>query len=346
MSAEKIPGNTPQDGETVTERNLERLLSTAYRPEGPSEEFARQLRTAAQQHAAKRKEKSDMVESTVNVHASEGAGAGAGLGRIVGWSLAAAAALMAIVALILSHGRSEPKSAYRIPERASKAVPGTPLEFSGTPQAPAVVQAPHAPGTNYVPLRVPLPKPLFEGTPPALKGFNLAKPREPGEPFMVPDGCSNVALNKPVKSSDPEPTVGELKQVTDGDKEAVEGSFIELGPALQWVQIDLQGSFNIYAIMLWHFHKQARVYHAVVVQVADDPDFITNVRTVFNNDAGNSAGLGVGTDLEYLDEYTGKLIDAKGVKARYVRCYSKGNTSNDQNHYTEVEVHGIPAKGF
>ncbi|MCY3020959.1 MAG: hypothetical protein NTW87_18235 [Planctomycetota bacterium] len=198
-------------------------------------------------------------------------------------------------------------------------------------------------GKKMVPLPIQLPKPLFEGTPKALKGLNLAKPRG-NEPFMVPDGCVNLALKKPVTSSDPEPTVGELKQVTDGDKDAVEGSYIELGPGVQWAQIDLQQPCEIYAFLIWHFHKEARVYRDVVVQVADDADFITNVRTVFNNDADNSSGLGVGTDLEYLDEYLGKLIDAKGVKARYVRCYSKGNTSNDQNHYTEVEVWGIPVK--
>lgn len=197
---------------------------------------------------------------------------------------------------------------------------------------------------KLAPLPLQLPKPLFEGTPKSLKGLTLAKPRALNEQFMAPEGCKNAALNKPVKSSDPEPTVGELKQVTDGDKEAVEGSYIELGPGVQWVQIDLQSVHTIYCIMMWHFHKEARVYRDVVVQVADDADFITNVRTVFNNDTDNSSGMGVGSDLEYLDEYLGKLIDAKGVKARFVRCYSKGNTSNDQNHYTEVEVFGIPAK--
>jgi len=33
-----------------------------------------------------------------------------------------------------------------------------------------------------------------------------------------------------------------------------------------------------------------------------------------------------------------------GVKGRYVRLYSQGNTSNDMNHYIEVEVFGSPAK--
>jgi hypothetical protein len=37
------------------------------------------------------------------------------------------------------------------------------------------------------------------------------------------------------------------------------------------------------------------------------------------------------------------LIDAKGVKGRYVRLYSKGNTTNKLNHYIEVEVFGKSA---
>jgi len=34
----------------------------------------------------------------------------------------------------------------------------------------------------------------------------------------------------------------------------------------------------------------------------------------------------------------------KGVKGQYVRLYSMGNNSNDQNHYLEVEVYGKPAQ--
>jgi hypothetical protein len=100
---------------------------------------------------------------------------------------------------------------------------------------------------------------------------------------------------------------------------------------------------DIYAILVWHFHKQARVYFDVVVQVADDPDFINNVTTVFNNDHDNSAGLGVGSDMHYVETSEGKLIDAKGVRGRYVRLYSNGNSSNELNHYIEVEVYGKPA---
>ena len=55
-------------------------------------------------------------------------------------------------------------------------------------------------------------------------------------------------------------------------------------------------------------------------------------------------GLGAGKDKNYVETSEGKLIDAKGVVGRYVRCYSNGNSANDLNNYIEVEVYGTPAK--
>ncbi|MEI9866246.1 MAG: hypothetical protein WDN00_17160 [Limisphaerales bacterium] len=73
------------------------------------------------------------------------------------------------------------------------------------------------------------------------------------------------------------------------------------------------------------------------------PSFEKDVTTIFNTDAANELGLGAGKDLGYIESYQGKLIDAKGVKGRYIRLYSKGNTTNKMNHYIEVEVFGKPA---
>ncbi len=151
-------------------------------------------------------------------------------------------------------------------------------------------------------------------------------------------------FGKPVSSSDNEPIIGEIKMVTDGDKEATDGSYVELGPFKQYVTVDLEAVYEIYAIVVWHYHKQARVYFDVVVQVADDPNFTTNVRTLFNNDIDNTSGLGVGQHKHYVETNEGKLIDAKGMRARYVRLYSKGNSSDDLNHYIEVEVYGKPVE--
>jgi hypothetical protein len=110
------------------------------------------------------------------------------------------------------------------------------------------------------------------------------------------------------------------------------------------VTIDLGAPHNIYAIVIWHYHKQPRVYKDVVVQVAGDADFITNVKTIFNNDNDNSSGYGIGNDFSYVETAEGKLIDAKGVVARYVRCSSNGNNANELNNYIEVEVYGTPVK--
>ncbi len=215
------------------------------------------------------------------------------------------------------------------------------------PSEPEATPAPAADTSGLVPVNIQLPRPMFVGTPTDTRVPNLEKPLgKPRPPFLAPAGTKNVALGKPISSSDEEPIIGEIAMITDGDMEAADGSYVELGPFVQHVTIDLEAEYNIYAILVWHYHKEARVYFDVVVRVADDPDFITNVRTVFNNDIDNSAGLGVGKDMHYVETNEGKLIDvlAQGIKARYVRLHSNGNTSNDLNHYIEVAVYGKPVE--
>lgn len=197
---------------------------------------------------------------------------------------------------------------------------------------------------DKVPLKTQLPRPLFVGTPVPLNVPNLEPPMKGKRPdFMVPAGTANLAKGKTVTGSDNNPVTGTLDLVTDGDKAGDEGSWVELGPGKQWVQIDLAKSANIYAVLLWHFHAQARVYRDVVVQASDDPTFKSGVTTIFNNDFKNELGFGAGKDLNYVETYQGKLIDAKGAKGRYVRLYSNGNTTNKLNDYIEVEVWGKPA---
>jgi F5/8 type C domain len=207
-----------------------------------------------------------------------------------------------------------------------------------------VLAAIAAPGEDMVPLKTRLPTPMFVGTPVPIHVSNLEPPRRGKRPdFLVPKGAVNLALNKKVTSSDSQPLLGTLDLVTDGDKDGDEGSWVELGPGKQWVQIDLEKEADLYAVIVWHYHAQERVYFDVVVQVSDDPTFSKGATTIFNNDRTNELGLGAGKDLNYIETYEGKLIDAKGVKGRYVRLYSKGNTTNKMNHYIEVEVFGKPA---
>jgi hypothetical protein len=186
---------------------------------------------------------------------------------------------------------------------------------------------------DKVPLKTELPKPLFVGTPVPINVPKLEPPLKGKRPdFLVPVGTTNLALHKPVTSSTTDPINGTLDLITDGDKAGDEGSFVELKPGKQWVQIDLGEEANIYALFIWHFHSQERVYFDVVAQVSDDPTFSKDVTTVYNNDGANELGLGAGKDLDYIESFLGKLVDAKGVKGRYVRLYSKGNTTDKLNH--------------
>jgi hypothetical protein len=200
---------------------------------------------------------------------------------------------------------------------------------------------------GMAPPKIALPKYVKRGTPKDIRQRvpNLEADDERDKTrarVRVPKDAVNLASKKEVTGSDEEPIIGDLEMLTDGDKEATDGSFVELGPGIQWVQIDLGSRCKIYAIALWHYHQEIRVYHDVVIRIADDADFITNVATLFNNDHDNSARLGVGKDKPYLEEYKGKLIGLKGVECRFVRLYSNGNTSNGANDYIEVEVYGTP----
>lgn len=203
-----------------------------------------------------------------------------------------------------------------------------------------------AQAADKVPLETELPEPKFQGTPKPMGEIPNLEPPRVGkrEPLMVPEGTENLAAGKPVTSSDPWPIIGDLEYVTDGDKEAAEGYYVELGPGVQWVQIDLEQQASIYAIWLWHYHSEPRVYSDVIIQVSDDPEFKKDVKTVLNNDHDNSSKMGEGKDLAWIESFEGRRIDLDGVKGRYVRLYSNGSTSNRMNHYTEVEVFGLPAE--
>jgi len=205
--------------------------------------------------------------------------------------------------------------------------------------------SPSKPAGDLAPLPLNLPPAGYTGTPKDMPPDTTAeKPTgKPRPPFYAPKGVKNVALEKPVTSSDPNPLTGDLKQITDGKKEAFDENVVTLRRRTQWVQVDLQGECNLYAILVWHEHKTPVVYRDVIVQVSDDPEFKKDVHTLFNNDQDNSSALGAGTDREYFENHEGKLVDAKGIKARYARCYSKGNTDHALNSYTEIEVYALPA---
>jgi RNA polymerase sigma factor (sigma-70 family) len=199
---------------------------------------------------------------------------------------------------------------------------------------------------KMVPLILDLPATAFKHIPQGLQLGSKVEPlsETPRPSMMVPEGTTNIAAGSILTSSDRNITDSLLSKLTDGRKEASDDSIFTLRKGRQWVQMDLGSPQEIFAILIWHSHNSAKIYHDVVVQVADDSDFLENVRTVFNNDQDNTSGLGVGSDLEYFETYEGKLIDTKGEGGRYIRFYSKGSTESALNEYTEIEVYGMQAQ--
>jgi hypothetical protein len=208
----------------------------------------------------------------------------------------------------------------------------------------AAVPAPAA--DDLVPLKLKLPAPAFVGTPPDVPaGVNLEPmSTKPRPPLMVPPDVRNVAPGSKITCSDSNATATVLAKITDGDKEATEAGIVLLRKGKQFVQFDLGGEQEILAIVIWHAHDTPKVYRDVIAQASDDADFSKDVQTLFNNDLQNTLGLGAGKDYQYFETNLGKVIDAKGTKARFVRLYSKGSTDSALNEYTEVEIYARPAK--
>jgi hypothetical protein len=198
---------------------------------------------------------------------------------------------------------------------------------------------------GWLPLVLKLPAAKDAGTPKTIPaGSTVDLSSKPPPPLLVPKNAINIAPGKKITCSDKNVTAGDLAKLTDGDKEAEESSILLLHKGLQWVQFDLGDPQEIYAIVVWHAFDTSKIYRSVIIQVGDDADFTDNVRTLFNNDRENSAGLGIGADRQYFESNQGKIIDAKGARARFVRLYSNGNSDSRMNEYTEVEIYARPAK--
>ncbi len=255
--------------------------------------------------------------------------------------LAAAAAVIAAIAVgwITLHRaitETQRDDLATTPEKKAPAPPPTPPRpgdpgFEHTPgvKPPISVHDAAPPRLEYVPTPRNIPPAPGSGRR-AIVRFR--------SPVLVPPSARNLAADRPVSSSEPDPIAGDIAWITDGDKDPDQG-LVELGPGLHWVQIDLGRPLEIHAVVVWHCFLGQRVYRDVIVHAGDHPDFIDPPAVLYNNDADNSAGLGLGTDREYLESNKPLVVAALGTRARFVRLYSGGNTTDLRNHYTEVEIY-------
>jgi len=105
-------------------------------------------------------------------------------------------------------------------------------------------------------IKMEFPKPSFTGTPKAVRQhvhLDRYPSYKPRPPILVPAGCDTLlSRGCKVTSSDDDPIIGELPYVTDGEKEDDAATYVELGPGLQWIQIDLGDEKEIHAVCIWH----------------------------------------------------------------------------------------------
>jgi len=85
---------------------------------------------------------------------------------------------------------------------------------------------------------------------------------------------------------------------------------------------------EIYAVLIWHFHSQARVYAMLWCRSPMTPRFKSGVTTVFNSDFSTHLAFGAGKNCwNYVENLPGKLIDAKGSEGTL--CSSRRHVLKD-----------------
>jgi hypothetical protein len=164
----------------------------------------------------------------------------------------------------------------------------------------------------------------------------------------------NVARNKSASTNGTISAGGPISILTDGVTARDQYALISTSSGPKYVQVDLGQAYGIKKINIrndWGADSSAyRTGRDHIVQVSNDPTFATGVTTVFNNDADNSSGLGVGTDAEYQEppDGSGKTITLSStINARYVRFWANGHVRvngqyNAVNTPVEMEVYADP----
>ena len=140
--------------------------------------------------------------------------------------------------------------------------------------------------------------------------------------------------------------LGQDERLFDGVIDSASPNYVSVGDHRRFIVIDLGDTYMVDGLNVWRYYRDVRQYRDVVYQLSTVSNFNSDVTTVFNNDANNSTGQGAGSDPEYRESSGGKPVYFPPVRARYLRLWSNGNTRNNGNHYTEVEVYGMRNVAF
>jgi hypothetical protein len=141
-------------------------------------------------------------------------------------------------------------------------------------------------------------------------------------PLIAVEEPINLALKKPVTGSG---GVGQgaYEMLTDGN--TATDPYIG-GPT--WVQVDLDGSFMIDTVKIWHYYGDGRTYHDNKIALSMKDSFQGEETVVFDSVI----------DGEYPETAAGKTITFKQIKAKYIRAWLGGNTVNAWSHWVELQA--------
>jgi hypothetical protein len=205
-------------------------------------------------------------------------------------------------------------------------------------------------------------------------------PEQVGEPFdlppseaptlKLPSGSTNLAYGRSITTNFPDPIMGQLDMITDGNKGVLtysdgrlryidaDNCYVEFSPSIhsmsgdeftklgpRFVQFDFQESNFFDAIWIWAGYRDHGydVVRKLVIQISQDPKFATNPTTVFNCDTDNSLGFGLGSDRPFASSRFGKLIRIKPTLGRYVRIWCNGSVMFPrETRLVEIEIYGRP----
>jgi hypothetical protein len=130
----------------------------------------------------------------------------------------------------------------------------------------------------------------------------------------------NIALGKTVTGNG---NTTDIERVADGN--TATAYYYNAGSGESYVQVDLGAVSNLKKIVVWHYYSDNRTYHNTKTQISEDEiDWIT----VFDS----------GVSGEYAETSEGHTIELIPTKARYIRDYANGSTSNTSNHWVEIQA--------
>lgn len=174
---------------------------------------------------------------------------------------------------------------------------------------------------------------------------------------LIPELKPNIALGKNVTaywldgtSSDITNTGSPLSKATDGNKDNVNNYAIFGNNSIDqpcYIQVDLGYSYPIKQVNLFRYWNDGRTYNDTALVISDDENF--NSYQVLYYSASdkdtNIFNLNINpTNDLYVETSSGYQIfsaNENAPKARYIRLYGSGSTSNKENHVVELEVYSV-----